>query len=61
MMIKSPNKVYVEKAKNLTYKEVEQVLGRMRGKPSCRLEGKKLTPIEAIAIQLELDDALLVT
>ena len=36
-MTKSPEKEYIEKAKNLTYKEVVQVLRRMRGKLSFGL------------------------
>jgi hypothetical protein len=52
MIIKSANKDYIEKAKNLTYKELEQVLSRMRGKPILKAEDKKLTTTEAKSLFL---------
>lgn len=58
-MSKSAKEYYIGKAKNLTYKEVEQVLTRMREKPTPRKKGEKISPLDAIAIQLELDDELL--
>jgi cell division protein ZapA (FtsZ GTPase activity inhibitor) len=56
MKIKPGNEEYLEKAAKLTDEEVERLLSRMRGKPARRLEDRKLTTIEALAIQLELDD-----
>lgn len=56
MKIKSGNEEYLEKAAKLTEEETERLLSRMRGKPARRLEDKKLTTIEALATQLELDD-----
>jgi P pilus assembly chaperone PapD len=56
MRVYTINLDYIEKAKNLTYKEVEQVLIRMRRKLIRRAEDIKLSPIEAIAQQLEFED-----
>jgi hypothetical protein len=56
MKIKKANDVYVEKAKNLTEEEIEILQSRMRGKLTRRAEDKKLSLVEALAIQLELDD-----
>ncbi len=47
---------YLEKAKVLTHDEAELVLSRMRGRLERRIEYKKLDPLEAVAIQLELED-----
>ena len=46
----------MEKAKNLSQEEVERLQSRMRAKLTRREEEKKLTLIEVLAIQLELDD-----
>jgi N-acyl-L-homoserine lactone synthetase len=56
MKIKTADKEYVEKATNLTVEETERMLSRMHGKLTRRLEDKKLSMTDAIAIQLELDD-----
>ncbi|MDP3678721.1 MAG: hypothetical protein Q8R23_06500 [Methylotenera sp.] len=56
MKIKSANEEYLEKATNLTEEEAERLQSRMRGKLMRRLEDKKLSTLEALAIQLELDD-----
>ncbi len=47
---------YIEKAKSLTGEEVERLQSRMRKKLTRRSEDKLLTKIEALAIQLELED-----
>jgi len=54
--IKSANEEYLKKATNLTEEESERLQSRMRGKLMRRLEDKKLSMLEALAIQLELDD-----
>ncbi len=59
MKIKPASEAYLEKAKMLSEEESERLLSRMRGKPARRLEDNKLTTLEAVAIQLELDDELL--
>lgn len=50
---------YNSKAKKLSGEERERVLSRMAGKLPKRLAKEKLTENEAIAIQLELEDAQL--
>ena len=47
---------YLEKAKRLTKSEAEHLLARMRGKLTRRLEDRNLDPVEAVAIQLEIED-----
>jgi hypothetical protein len=56
MKIKLANEEYLEKAKKLTEKEIEQLSSRMRGKLTRRIDDKKLNMLEALAIQLELED-----
>ena len=56
MNIKKANDLYLEQAKQLDTDTKEQLLSRMVGKLPRRLEKEKLTQIEAIAIQLELED-----
>jgi len=56
MKIKAANKEYVDKATNLTEEETERLLSRMRGKLTRRIDDKKLSTIDAIAIQLEFED-----
>jgi P pilus assembly chaperone PapD len=56
MRVYSINPAYIEKAKNLKYEEVEQILIRMRRKLIRRADDIKLSPIEAIAQQLEFED-----
>jgi len=56
MSIKTANEIYLEQAKQLETDVKEQLLSRMTGKLPRRLEKEKLTQIEAIAIQLELED-----
>ena len=59
MKIKPAADEYLEKAKQLSEDESQRLLSRMRGKPARKLEDKKLTTLEALAIQLEIDDELL--
>jgi hypothetical protein len=59
MKIKLADDEYLEKAKELSEDEAQRILSRMRGKPARKLEDKKLSRLEAIAIQLEIDDELL--
>lgn len=56
MKIKKANEEYLEKARNLSEEEVERLQSRMRAKLTRREDDKKLTPLEALAIQLEIDD-----
>lgn len=50
------NPVYLEKVKQLNADEAERVLSRMGGKLPKRLLKDKLTPDEAVALQLEIED-----
>ncbi len=59
MKIKKVGEDYIEKAKNLTEEEVEKLQSRIRGKLTRRAEDKKLSLIETLAIQLELEDVQL--
>ena len=56
MKIKIASDLYIEKAKILTQEEADRLQSRMRGKLTRRLEDNKLNTVEALAIQLELDD-----
>lgn len=56
MKIKTASDEYMDKAKNLTAEEVEKLQSRMRAKLARRAEDKKVSLLEALAIQLELDD-----
>jgi N-acyl-L-homoserine lactone synthetase len=55
-MRKTPSEEYLEKAKLLTEEETERLLARMRAKLMRRLEDKKLSTVEVVAIQLEIED-----
>ena len=55
-MRKNPSEQYLEKAKLLTKEEAEHLLARMRGKLNRRMKDRKVDPLEAVAIQLELED-----
>jgi hypothetical protein len=54
--IKSPKKEYLEKAKTLSRKDAERLFSRMGGKLTRRLEDKRLSPLDVVALQLELED-----
>ncbi|MES2013647.1 MAG: hypothetical protein V4445_07850 [Pseudomonadota bacterium] len=56
MKIKTAKDEYLEKAANLTSEETERLLSRMGGKLPRRLDKEKLTQLEAVAIQLEIED-----
>jgi hypothetical protein len=54
--MRTPSEACLEKAKRLTREEEERLLSRMREKLKRRLEDKKLSTAEAVAIQLEIED-----
>jgi hypothetical protein len=56
LKIKYASEEYTKKAKNLSQEEVERLQSRMRAKLTRREEENKLSLIEVLAIQLELDD-----
>ena len=55
-MRKMPSEDYLKKAKLLSKEETERLLARMRAKLARRLEDRKLTALECVAIQLEIED-----
>ncbi|MEO6145679.1 MAG: hypothetical protein ABIT70_01260 [Sulfuriferula sp.] len=55
-MRKTPDEQYLEEAKLLTKEQTERLLSRMRTKLTRRLEDKKLSALEVVAIQLEIED-----
>jgi hypothetical protein len=56
LKIKYASDEYMEKANKLTQEEIERLQSRMRNKLTRREEEKKLSLIEVLAIQLQLDD-----
>jgi hypothetical protein len=54
--MRKPVDEYLEKANKLNKEETERLLARMRSKLMCRLEDKKMSVQEAVAIQLEIED-----
>ena len=56
MKSRLPSPEYLEKAKQLSNEEIERLLPRLRGGFSRRMEDRKLSAIEAIALQLEYED-----
>jgi N-acyl-L-homoserine lactone synthetase len=59
MKIKKADKKYLEKAKLLTDEESERLLSRMGSKLRRRQDKDKVSNLEAMAIQLEVEDAQL--
>jgi len=55
-MRKTPSDEYLEKAKLLSEEETERLLSRTRSKLMRRLESEKMTALEVVAIQLEIED-----
>ena len=56
MKIRVADAEYLEQARQLSKEDAERLFARMRGKLTRRLEDRKLSPLDAIAIQLELED-----
>ena len=54
--MKSAKDEYLEKASKLSEIETERLLSRMGGKLPKKLDKEKLSQLEALAIQLELED-----
>jgi hypothetical protein len=54
--MRKANKDYLTKVANLSEEATERLMSRMRGKLTRRIEDKKLSLSEAIAIQLEFED-----
>lgn len=56
MSMKTANDEYIEKAKLLSGDEADRLMARMRGRFERRVEDKRLSRIEALALQLEYED-----
>lgn len=54
--MRKPADEYLEKASHLNKDETERLLARMRSKLMRRLEDKKMSVREVVAIQLEIED-----
>ncbi len=54
--MRKPDTEYLEKAKQLSEEDTERLLARMRAKLMRRLEDKKMSVAEVVAIQLEIED-----
>lgn len=54
--MRKPADEYLDKARQLEQEETERLLARMRSKLMRRLEDKKMSVQEAVAIQLEIED-----
>ncbi len=55
-MKKTADAEYLEKAKLLSKEETERLLSRARNKLVRRLEDQKLSTLEVLALQLEIED-----
>jgi hypothetical protein len=55
-MKKKADDQYLEKVKKLSKEQAERLHSRMRSKLTRRAEDEKITELEALAIQLELED-----
>ena len=56
MKLIAPTEEYLEKAKQLNQEEAERLSARMRGRFMRRVEDKKLSRTEALALQLQFED-----
>lgn len=56
MTKKIPSEEYLLKAKKLSKTQAEHLFSRMGGKLGRRLDDNKLIPLEALALQLEIED-----
>jgi hypothetical protein len=56
MKLIAPTEEYLEKAKQLDQDEAERLSARMRGRFTRRVEDKKLSRTEALALQLQFED-----
>ena len=55
-MRKRPSEAYLEKARLLSREDTERLLSRTRSKLIRRLEDEKLSALDVVAIQLEIED-----
>lgn len=55
MKMKKPSPEWVEKAMRLSKDDAEHILARMRKKLTRKLEDDEIAPLEAVALQLQLE------
>ena len=55
-MNRKPSEKYLEKARLIDKKEAERLLSRMKSRLLCKMRDETLTPLECLAIQLEIED-----
>lgn len=55
-MKRAPSDTYLEKARLLGKKEAAQLLTRMKAGPQYKVLDEGLSPLECLAIQLEIED-----
>ena len=56
MKLKLASQEYLDKAATLSRDEAERLFSRMRGKLARRFENEKIASLEAVALQLQLED-----
>jgi hypothetical protein len=56
MKIKSASPEYLERAASLSREDAERLFSRMRGKLARRIENEKIDSLDAVALQLQLED-----
>jgi hypothetical protein len=56
MKLKPPAQEYLDRAAALSREEAERLFSRMRGKLARRLESDRIPSLEAVALQLQMED-----
>lgn len=54
--MRKPTRDYLEKARTMSTEETERLLARTRSKWMRRIEDRKMSVVEVVAIQLEIED-----
>jgi N-acyl-L-homoserine lactone synthetase len=56
MKLKQASQEYLDKAAALTKEEAERMFARMHGKLARKFEREKIPSLEAVALQLQIED-----
>jgi hypothetical protein len=56
MKVKQISKEYLDKAAALSMEEAERLFARMHGKLARKFEREKIASLEAVALQLQIED-----
>jgi N-acyl-L-homoserine lactone synthetase len=56
MKLKLSSQEYLDKAAALSKEDAERLFARMRGKLSRKVENEKIPSLEAVALQLQIED-----